>query len=450
MPRSLEEAIGLEEPEVVTQVTQGRSLEEAVGLEQPSFMRRGATAEIFGPGGPPSPEVVIPRLIEALKQGALPTIGAAAGGIGGGLISLPAGGTGAIPGTMAGSALGEYLNQLLGITEPSGAQIALAGATPALPVVGRGLATGVKGLARRGVGLFAPQVAREEIIPGVTRAVRAVPGRIKAGTGPKTGEELFDIFREPGVPDIPLPNTSTFTAKLVKEAAIPSAKTPTQVVAGQISQALEGPGVAEFAGFGEAALAQIQREIGGTAGALPIGHVQSIMSRLDRLAGSPNTTVSGQSRNILRNIYQDLKAAPPEAKNMSELLLKNRAIWRERRAADTLTKWLQPGGTVIKSSPGGTLNINLGRLKDLIDRDEYFRGGLSKNSRADLEATLNWAFRATKRLPKPEEGAIGRFVVSRALGAGAGMLTGLPPAIGGTIGLVAVPPLIAQAVQTAA
>src|SRR3990167_6257128 len=291
MPRSLEEAIGLEEPEVVTQVTQGRSLEEAVGLEQPYFMRRGATAEIFGPEGPPGPEVVIPKLIEALKQGALPTVGAIAGGIGGGLISLPAGGTGAIPGTMGGSALGEYLNQLLGITEPSGAQIALAGVAPALPVIGRGLATGAKGLARRGVGLFAPQVPREEILPGVARALRAVPGRIRP---PGKGFELFDPFREPNVPEVALPQTLGFATKLANEAPIPATRTPVQTMAAQINDAITTPGgwmevkareVAALAGRTSVTpeeLVAIRAGKQGSVTGLSLGDIQEIMSRLDQ------------------------------------------------------------------------------------------------------------------------------------------------------------------------
>jgi hypothetical protein len=95
----------------------------------------------------PGQESLPQRLLRYAKTGgqmalesALPTAGGVLGGLGGLATPIPGG---ALIGEMAGSAGGEYLNQKLGITEPSAAGVGLAAAAP---LGGRVIGAGLKAL----------------------------------------------------------------------------------------------------------------------------------------------------------------------------------------------------------------------------------------------------------------------------------------------------------------
>lgn len=98
--------------------------------------------------------------MRTIGEGILPTVGALGGGAAGGLVTSPSimgVPAGILAGEMAGSALGEELNQLFGITEPSKGAVAMSGlAAP----VGRGLVPATKGAA----GWLVKHVAGRDIM----------------------------------------------------------------------------------------------------------------------------------------------------------------------------------------------------------------------------------------------------------------------------------------------
>jgi hypothetical protein len=77
-------------------------------------------------------------------ESALPVSAGIVGGAAGTLL----GGVGAVPGAMAGSGLGEIINQALNITPESKLQVGLAAAGPLVPVVGKGVKVGAEGFKR--------------------------------------------------------------------------------------------------------------------------------------------------------------------------------------------------------------------------------------------------------------------------------------------------------------
>jgi hypothetical protein len=99
-------------------------------------------------------------LVGQAAKGIIPT----AGMIGGAALGAPAGPGGALIGGSAGSAVGEGINQALGITEPSLAQIGLAGAAP-------GVGAGAMGLLRQGGGIAAKMFGGRQVIASQAAAV---------------------------------------------------------------------------------------------------------------------------------------------------------------------------------------------------------------------------------------------------------------------------------------
>ena len=107
-----------------------RQLRERLSADEPKQLGAVRTGE--------------PDLGKLVRQSALPIIGGALGGAGG---TMVAPGVGTVGGMMAGSAAGEAANQYFGITEPSGLNIGIAGATAGLPPLLRSLTTRLPGAA---------------------------------------------------------------------------------------------------------------------------------------------------------------------------------------------------------------------------------------------------------------------------------------------------------------
>ena len=118
---------------------------------------------------------ILPAWAETMaREAALPTAGGLAGAAIGGALTLPFGASGAIPGEMIGSGLGEGANQLLGITPYSRTQIGLAMAAPpatrgVLNLGGRALQAGLRRLP--GAAPTLHEMGREtmETLPGVAK-----------------------------------------------------------------------------------------------------------------------------------------------------------------------------------------------------------------------------------------------------------------------------------------
>jgi hypothetical protein len=100
-------------------------------------------------------------------KGIIPTAGGILGGLGGAAVAPftgPAAPFMPIAGASAGSAVGEGINQALGITEPSLAQIGMAGAAP-------GVGAGAMGLLRQGGGIAAKMFGGRQVISSQAAAV---------------------------------------------------------------------------------------------------------------------------------------------------------------------------------------------------------------------------------------------------------------------------------------
>ena len=159
----------------------------------------------------PQEETWLHRIGKAVGQAALPVLG----GIGGaalGTAAAPftAGIANPVTGEMAGSAAGEYLNQKLGITDPSTSSIVLAGA---LPGVGRAVSAGLKAGVRaapaiRGMLRDVAQSDLGQLLPKAAQDAKAfyqmadqsgkiVPLEIPLTTGNKTTQAIVPhSFRE--------------------------------------------------------------------------------------------------------------------------------------------------------------------------------------------------------------------------------------------------------------
>jgi hypothetical protein len=116
------------------------------------------------------------RALTMAKQSVLPTAGTLLGGMAGTAAAPFTGGiANPVTGAMAGGAAGEYLNQKVGLTEPSMGAVALSGALSGLPGAVRTLGMGITPGVEAGVQNMAARVAR-----GVPLQYLAKPGAVSA------------------------------------------------------------------------------------------------------------------------------------------------------------------------------------------------------------------------------------------------------------------------------
>lgn len=142
---------------------------------------QNAMSLTYDPGAEPAPGGVGAQVQQWAREAALPTIGGAVGAGVGGLATLPLLGTGAVPGEMLGSAAGESLNQLFGITPRSNAQIAAAGVAP--PIMRGVMKGGMAGV--RWLGEHAPGAAATLHEMGV-ETLNKIPALVRPLVDPET------------------------------------------------------------------------------------------------------------------------------------------------------------------------------------------------------------------------------------------------------------------------
>lgn len=147
----------------------------------------------------------------ALKS-ALPLAGGIAGTVMGGMTSPVTGPAGPIAGEMLGSAGGEYLNQLIGITEKDNQQVMLAGGAP---LIGRLLSSMARGGAAMALRTFG---GRQNVADAAAEIMerRLAP--------PTPSEELYDLAGQVGA-YIPTPKA----AQTVQDILSGNANIPTDV-----------------------------------------------------------------------------------------------------------------------------------------------------------------------------------------------------------------------------
>jgi hypothetical protein len=152
-------------------------------------------------GGAAAGAATVTDLVGQAAKGIIPT----AGMIGGAALGAPAGPFGAIAGGGAGSALGEVVNQSLGITEPSLGQVALAGAAP-------GIGAGIMGLGRHALGIAAKMFGGRQVIAS---QAGAVAGKV---FGPPTASEvLYNRVAQSNNVPVATQNLNTTLKNLLQE-----------------------------------------------------------------------------------------------------------------------------------------------------------------------------------------------------------------------------------------
>ena len=144
----------------------------------------------------------------ALKS-ALPLAGGMGGAVLGAMTSPVTGLAGPIGGEMIGSALGEYLNQLAGITEQSGQEIFMAGGAP---FVGRSLSA-VSRLSKAGA---------LKTFGGRQNVASAVGDIMEARLAPpKPAEELYEIAAKANIM-VPTPKSALAVYDILTENQLPT------------------------------------------------------------------------------------------------------------------------------------------------------------------------------------------------------------------------------------
>ena len=169
-------------------------------------------------------------------KSALPLAGGMAGFAVGAASPLPGG---AIMGEMAGSMGGEYLNQLIGITEQDKTQLVLAGGAP---MVGRAISS----IARGGMGSFlksfggrqnvadaAGEIMRKRLAPPTpAEDLYDIAGTVNAYIPtPKTGQKIAEILK--GEKDINTEVSKQIKAAVGQQAATFPDGAITQIIPGQ-------------------------------------------------------------------------------------------------------------------------------------------------------------------------------------------------------------------------
>jgi hypothetical protein len=365
-----------------------------------------------------------------VREGALPTIGGAIGGAAGGLIASPTVAgvpAGILAGESIGSAAGEGLNQWLGITEPSAAQIGLAAAGgPAGRAIGGLVNRGVRAIGRSLPGASVP--LQEE---GVRRA-RDIAARYQPPAASQGVYALLDQMN----PSIPASGLGKAVAELR-----------------QVEQRLPEALRSSVAGVVEDLGTMLQQN-----GTLDFQTARGVLTRLGQRTGSVQGLEANELRGAFKRLsgalYDDLDAATVaggQSGQAAELLKAANQTFRRERAVEGLTEAIE--GAVGKARSDLLESFNPARALKAIREDPFLGKSFSPAELAQIEASLK-ALKALPSLPPVGgEAAIGSGRSLFRLGAGAagGGLFDLPGgAMTGMAVTEGVHRLIATAVSTSA
>ena len=376
---------------------------EDIKRQYPSFPMPDAGPDLGG------------ALYEMGVKGALPAVGQAGGYALGALTRIPG-----APVTLgaAGSGLGEYLNQQLGITEPSVGQVALAVGTPlAMGVVSPTIAAGKRFLSTRLPGAGA--ALRE----GSIAQAKVLPGLIKPST---PSETLYNQVRQFDPPiDLSHVKASatmlkTQEAKLLSGAASPlTANTSTL-----IDDLITAPNQANFQNVWETMKGiNLQIEAAKKSGGTELGALMQLKrgfwSALDDVgnlaAGPAARKLRAANKAFGQEIAQD---------TVEEVVRKNFG-----RALE--------GTELLSSRAAPALN----QLDDILTKDpklaNNFPPGTLNRIRETLREIASYPVRgAPAGADAGSKNILKRTVIGGGLGELAGRAVGLPPGMGGTIGSI--------------
>jgi hypothetical protein len=303
------------------------------------------------------------RMPQVAVESALPVIGGIVGGLAGGVPSL---GVGAIPGGMAGSTAGEFLNQSLGITEPSATQVGLAAAGP---VVGAGVA--------KGLGVAGKSISQTlKAIPGVTwergrEKVLGAVGRAVTGGTPEAAavDTAFETARAlaPSAPTIPMTNTGAaiteWAGRQAKGSALSMIEKRTNLAMKQTQNLLANPAttftdvVNQFDRIGT-----LVAEKGRRPGAGQIKHLwSSIVDDLE--AAAPNHPAAATLREAATTYKQRIAML-----DFNEAVEAAKKLGPGKAAGDRLVKGLEQAKKGLPTDVYDTLTDVVGAFRARPDR----------------------------------------------------------------------------------
>lgn len=376
----------------------------------------------------------IDSLMDMGKKGALPTIGQVGGYALGAATRVPGAATTLGAG---GSALGEYINQKLGITEESGGQIALAGAVP--------LAAGAIPPAVAATKRFAAKA-----LPGAGAALRQYGiGRAEAlapSIAPRTASDvLYDRVAAIN-PQVDLAPLKEPINKLLGEEALATQGLKvegTQSVAGGIKKELLTPKTEPVGWLGD----QVTREIPGS-GFAPFQQVRLLMRRLNAKIGNLQVTGGEALGDMLqmKSAFLDTlnQAADQQVGQAAKLLKEGNQAWGQELAQEKLQEVVRKNfgraleGTELLSSRAAPA---LNQLDDILTKDpklaNYFPPGALDRIKATFREIADFPVRgAPAGADAGSKNILKRTVIGGGLGELIGQQVGLPPGMGGTIGSI--------------
>src|SRR3972149_3288571 len=362
----------------------------------------------------------------------LPTLGQSGGAAVGGLVTSPSIGgvpAGVVAGEAIGGGTGETLNQLLGITEPSAAQIGLAGASgPAGRAIGGVLSPIGKRFLKRMPGTSV--VLQEEAV-AVSRGVSKRFAPIQEAT------ELFGLLENiaPKV-RVDVPNLSAQAEKLLRQEKVVTTASKS---------------------LGSSAVADLASDFAG-AQSLSIGQLRGAIQRLGQRTGA----VQGLEANELRGAYKSLVGAIEKdldgaisagttSGNAAAMLKNARNAFRRERAILDLGELIESGVRKGRSDLLESFNP-AGPIKNFkSDKFRILRESFTAGEQTEIISILK-SLKGLPALPTVGGAEAGSArVISRAMGGGlVGTVMGLDPQMVTALGLAAgsVPWMLARVSTT--
>jgi hypothetical protein len=349
--------------------------ESSIPPPPPGFVMEGATPQqdagmmsqiksALGVAAPYASSVA-----SAVKKGAIPTGLGIAGGMAGGAVGGP---IGAVAGESGGSALGEIINQQLGITEPSMAQVGLAAA--AGPVM-----RGVMGVSRSIGGAILKSTAGRDLVSDVGE------GLLRRVFKPATSaEELFTQAAQANA-NVPTRHAANVVKRLAAEEID---NLPTQT-----KEAIEGI-VNKYGPYFE----PIQ-------GIVNSPHIKNVADATrDLRIEAAAAFKSGDSR--LGNAITAIRAAlfDDAASSGVPQLAQAAKVYRREAAVDELA------GIVRNANP-------LRHFKNFAEKNPLFNGAFNQQEKAEIENILTGVSRAA---PSGFTGVLGRTILGTAGGMAGG------------------------------
>lgn len=360
-------------------------------------------------------EAVIEGATDIAKKSALPMAGAVGGAVVGSAL-LPGGGT--IAGEMIGAGFGEYLNQKLGITEPSNLQIAI---TAAAPGVARGIVAGGKTIFK----FFPPGKGNQLLNELAPTQMAETLGKMRPT---KNASQLFSEATRSGA-RLRLSHTVDMLDDVAKETS-----------------RLSG-GAQRFQRGLTRYTTALQEKLQTNAGTLTPDELQAELNFLGRMIRSLERTGGpelGSFKQVFRAMQRDLDEAAKLAFPGAAPLKEARQLYRRGAALDKLEDVMEQATAYRGGKDFATFNA--GQVINKLKRDDLFMNSFSKQEVTEI-------FDVLKLLTKigSGHGMIGtrsEMIFGGVAGSAVGMATG-KPVVGGLAGAAAggVLPPIAESIR---